>query len=90
MNLTNFNQGELTTILAFTKALANKNNADFVEPDAEALVEVERTAKAIANRRNSGYGGRVLIDVSDEDKEIREQVRKYLRSRNIIAKSVKN
>lgn len=90
MNLNNFNQSELTTILRFTKAIANKNNADFFELDAEPLEEVERTAKAIATRRNSGYGGRVLIDVTDEDKEIRAEVRKYLRSRNIIPKSVKD
>lgn len=92
MDLNKFSEDQLQTILAFTNVLvAEKTDADKTNfsarfndigidsPESEA--DAERQSRRLIESRKAGRTGRVLADISDDDRSIREQVRRYLKVR---------
>lgn len=79
MDLRNFNESQLQTILRFTEKLVEKQTAsgeiNFDDPD---LVQADEQAKEFAQRRKRGY---LSAEIKD-DAEIRTGIKEWLKRRH--------
>ncbi len=79
MDLRNFNESQLKTILRFTEKLVEKQTAsggiNFDVPDVE---QAEISAKEFAHRRNAGYRTTEI----EGDAETRKGIQEWMRRTN--------
>ncbi len=88
MNINKLTQSEQDLLLRFTKAVVDVSATKdapavfSLEMDDEtSLREASERSQELARRRKAGQGGRFTVDVTQEDHDIRSQVRAFLKSR---------
>lgn len=86
MNINTLTQRDQELLLRFTKAVVEASaakNAPAVfsldMDDETSLREASERSQELARRRRNNQGGRFTVDVTEEDREIRSQVKAFLR-----------
>lgn len=93
MNLKDFSEPELQTMVTFTKMLANEMRQELATefnydarlsaPDSEPdLEQARQQALDLIEARKKGRSGRVLFDSTAEDRETRTRIREWFRKTN--------